>query len=159
MPSADSTDQARLEREERTIARALKVFERRARYGRPKFNCPADVRTYLRLRLDGLVREEFWAVWLDNQIGVIADECLFAGTLNQTSVYPREVVKKALAHNAASVIFAHNHPSGSTEPSATDISLTRCLKSALALVDVGVLDHFIVGSAPQPTSLAERSLF
>ncbi|MBK6981380.1 MAG: DNA repair protein RadC [Betaproteobacteria bacterium] len=118
---------------------------------------PAAVRGYLRLRMQHLGHEVFWAVFLDAQNRVIAAEELFRGTLTQTSVYPREVVKQALAHNAAGVILAHNHPSGVAEPSVQDQSLTRSLAESLALVDVKVLDHFIV--APGAClSFAERGL-
>jgi DNA repair protein RadC len=118
---------------------------------------PRAVRDYLRLVLSGRDREVFVALLLDAQHRVIAVEELFSGTLTQTSVYPREVVKIALRHNAAALIFAHNHPSGVAEPSNADEMLTRSLKTALALVDIQVLDHFIVaGSAT--TSFAERGL-
>jgi DNA repair protein RadC len=118
---------------------------------------PGAVRDYLRLHLAGLGHEVFFALWLDAQNRLIAPEELFRGTLTQTSVYPREVVKKALQHNAA-VVLAHNHPSGVSEPSSADEFLTRELKQALALVDVRVLDHFIVAGQSQPLSFAERGL-
>lgn len=118
---------------------------------------PAAVRGYLRLRMQHLGHEVFWAVFLDAQNRVIAAEELFRGTLTQTSVYPREVVKQALAHNAAGVILAHNHPSGVAEPSVQDQSLTRSLAESLALVDVKVLDHFIVAPGAF-LSFAERGL-
>jgi DNA repair protein RadC len=118
---------------------------------------PRAVRDFLRLVLSGREREVFVALLLDAQHRVIEVEELFSGTLTQTSVYPRDVVKIALRHNAAALIFAHNHPSGVAEPSHADEMLTRTLKTALALVDIQVLDHFIVaGSAT--TSLAERGL-
>jgi len=118
---------------------------------------PAAVRGYLRLRMQDLGHECFYCVFLDAQNRVIAAEELFRGTLTQTSVYPREVVKHALAHNAAALILAHNHPSGVAEPSLQDQALTRALADALALVDVKVLDHFIV--APGAClSFAERGL-
>jgi DNA repair protein RadC len=118
---------------------------------------PAAVRGYLQLRMQHLGHEVFWTVFLDAQNRVIAAEELFRGTLTQTSVYPREVVKQALAHNAAGVILAHNHPSGVAEPSVQDQALTRSLAESLALVDVKVLDHFIV--APGVClSFAERGL-
>ena len=119
---------------------------------------PGAVRDYLRLHLAGLGHEVFFALWLDAQNRLIAPEELFRGTLTQTSVYPREVVKKALQHNAAAVVLAHNHPSGVSEPSSVDEFLTRELKQALALVDVRVLDHFIVAGQSQPLSFAERGL-
>jgi DNA repair protein RadC len=121
-------------------------------------NAPAAVRDWLRLRLAPLRHEVFVALWLDAQNRLIADEELFRGTLTQTSVYPREVVKQALASNAAAVIFAHNHPSGVTEPSHADELLTRTLKQALALVDVRLVDHFIVAGNATPLSFAERGL-
>ena len=120
-------------------------------------NSPQAVRDYLRLRLHGLAHEVFVGVFLDAQNRVLAVEDLFSGTLMQTSVYPREVVKRALHHNAAAIIFAHNHPSGVAEPSRADEMLTANLKRALALVDVKVLDHFVVG-ADSTLSFAERGI-
>jgi DNA repair protein RadC len=108
---------------------------------RDALTSPQQVRDYLRLKLGGLTREVFVVLFLDAQHRVTGQEELFAGTLTQTSVYPREVVKRALHHNAAAVIFAHNHPSGVAEPSRSDEVLTKALKDALALVDVQVLDH------------------
>ncbi|KPK34875.1 MAG: hypothetical protein AMJ66_02710 [Betaproteobacteria bacterium SG8_40] len=118
---------------------------------------PDAVRRYLRLLLEQRRVEVFVGLFLDAQNRLIAARELFSGTLTQTSVYPREVVKSALSHNAASVIFAHNHPSGIAEPSPADESLTQALKQALALVDVRVLDHFIVGQGGM-LSFAERGL-
>jgi DNA repair protein RadC len=105
-----------------------------------------------------LPHEVFVALWLDAQNRLIASEELFRGTLTQTSVYPREVVKRALANNAGAVILAHNHPSGLAEPSRADEVLTSSLKQALALVDVKLLDHFIVAGGARPLSFAERGL-
>lgn len=119
------------------------------------FRDPATVREYLTLRLRHLPHEVFRCLWLDNQHQLIADDDLFQGSLSGATVYPREVVKAALRHNAAAVIFAHNHPSGVAEPSAPDRHLTSQLKNALQLVDVRVLDHFVVGEG-QPVSFAER---
>lgn len=107
-------------------------------------NSPRAVRDYLRLRLGGRNHEIFMVVFLDAQNRVLAAEELFRGTLTQTSVYPREIVVHALRHNAAGVILAHNHPSGVAEPSQADRWLTDQLKTALGLVDVKVIDHFIV---------------
>ena len=118
---------------------------------------PKAVRDYLRLRLHNRPHEVFVGVFLDAQNRVLAVDDLFSGTLMQTSVYPREIVKRALHHNAAAVIFAHNHPSGVAEPSRADETLTATLKRALALVDVSVLDHFVVG-ADSTMSFAERGL-
>lgn len=124
---------------------------------RPVFEAPAQVKDYLRLHLAGRPHEVFAVLFLDAQNRLLAMEELFRGTLTQTSVYPREVVKRALAHNAAGVMLAHNHPSGVAEPSKADEYLTHTLKSALALVDVQVLDHFVVGRA-EVVSFAERGL-
>lgn len=110
-------------------------------------NSPGAVRDYLQLLLRARQHEVFLAIFLDAQHRVIESEELFRGTLTQTSVYPREVVKRALHHNAAALIFAHNHPSGVAEPSDSDRLLTEELKRSLALVDVRVLDHFIVAGA------------
>lgn len=120
-------------------------------------NSPGAVRSYLQLLLRGRSQEVFMTIFLDAQHRVLATEELFIGTLTQTSVYPREVVKRALHHNAAAVIFAHNHPSGVAEPSQADHALTDALKKSLALVDVGVLDHFIVAGAGC-LSFAERGM-
>ncbi len=118
---------------------------------------PAQVRDYLVLKLGSYQQEVFIALFLNTQNYLIASEELFVGTLTQTSVYPREVVKRALHFNAASVIFAHNHPSGTTKPSQADQSLTQHLKNALALIDVRVLDHFIV-AGNQILSFVEHDL-
>jgi DNA repair protein RadC len=124
---------------------------------RDNLSSPSAVRDYLRLSLASRDREVFVAVFLDAQNRVLKVEELFSGTLTQTSVFPREVVRFALQLNAAAVIFAHNHPSGLAEPSRADEVLTHALKQALALVDVKVLDHFIVG-AGSAMSFAERGL-
>jgi DNA repair protein RadC len=118
---------------------------------------PQAVRDYLRLKLQDRPHEVFVGVFLDAQNRVLAVEELFRGTLTQTSVYPREVVKRALHHNAGALIFAHNHPSGVAEPSRADEALTQALKQALALVDVKVLDHFVIGSGAA-MSFAERGM-
>ncbi len=119
---------------------------------------PDKVRDWLRLSLAYRPQECFVALWLDAQNRLLLSETLFTGTLTQTSVYPREVVKMALQHNAAAVILAHNHPSGLAEPSHSDQMLTGSLRQALALVDVKVLDHFIVAGTARPLSFAERGL-
>lgn len=119
---------------------------------------PEAVRDWLRLTLGQTPHEVFMALWLDAQNRLIASEELFRGTLTQTSVYPREVVKRALEHNAGAVILAHNHPSGLAEPSRADEVLTSSLKQALAMIDVKLLDHFIVAGSARPLSFAERGL-
>ena len=124
---------------------------------RDALTSPQAVRDYLRLTLDGRPYEVFVGLFLDSQNRVLGAEELFRGTLAQTSVYPREVVKAALARNAAAMIFAHNHPSGVAEPSRADELLTQALKQALALVDIRTLDHFVVAGG-RLTSFAERGL-
>ncbi|USE36889.1 DNA repair protein RadC [Endozoicomonas sp. SCSIO W0465] len=118
---------------------------------------PKSTREYLQLHFQGLQREEFACLFLDTRHRVIVLETLFQGTLNTATVHPREVVKQALALNAASLILCHNHPSGDPEPSQADIRMTQRLKEALALVDVQVLDHMIVGQG-ELLSMAERGL-
>ena len=135
---------------------ARRSMDERLREG-ASLTSPSAVRDYLRLALASRAHEVFVCIWLDAQHRVIAIEEPFRGTLTQTSVYPREVVKAALAANAAAVIFAHNHPSGVARPSQADELLTRNLKEALSLVDVKVLDHFIV-AGNQALSFAERGL-
>lgn len=140
------------------IKKAIKVLEDRLEYERVSLSSPSAVRDLLRLRMAELEHETFVALWLNAQNRLIEFEELFRGTLTQASVYPREIVKAALAANAAGVILAHNHPSGTPDPSPADMALTRAIKHALALVDVHVLDHFIVAGAEIPLSFSERGL-
>lgn len=143
-----------------TFAAALELVRRslvEQAHARDALVSPQAVRDYLRLTLGARPCEVFVGLFLDSQNRVLASEELFRGTLAQTSVYPREVVKAALAHNAAAMIFAHNHPSGVAEPSRADELLTQALKQALALVDIRTLDHFVVAGG-QLTSFAERGL-
>ena len=128
---------------QRTIDRALSML-RTHLTERPVMNAPRQVQDYLRLKLTEREHEVFHVLYLDAQHHLIADEELFRGTLTQTSVYPREVVKQALHHNAAALVFAHNHPSGICEPSRADELLTQALKAALDLVDIKVLDHIVI---------------
>ncbi|MGQ0503432.1 MAG: RadC family protein [Panacagrimonas sp.] len=139
--------QAVIEMGRRVLAEDLKA--------RDVLSDPAACRRYLSAWLRDRDREVFAALFLDSQHRILAAEELSHGTLDAASVYPREVVKRALALGAAAVIFAHNHPSGFAEPSMSDRVLTDRLKAALALVDVRVLDHFVVGEG-NPTSFAER---
>lgn len=118
---------------------------------------PAMTRAYLSAQLRGYTFEVFACLFLDNQNRVIQLEELFRGTIDSANVYPREVVRRALYHNAAAVIFAHNHPSGISEPSRSDQHITEKLKQALALLDIRVLDHFIIGDG-EPYSFAEHGL-
>jgi DNA repair protein RadC len=140
---------------------ATRAFVMRAQLqemkARDALSSPAAVRSYLRLAVGHLEHEAFMVVFLDAQNRAIAAEELFRGTLTQTSVYPREVVKRALDRNAAAVVLAHNHPSGVAEPSIQDQALTRTLAEALSLVDVKVLDHFIVAPGAA-LSFSERGL-
>ncbi|MEP7302281.1 MAG: DNA repair protein RadC [Caldimonas sp.] len=124
---------------------------------RPVFDSPGKVKEYLSLQLGAREHEVFAVLFLDAQSRLVRLEELFRGTLTQTSVYPREIVKRALELGAAAVILAHNHPSGAAEPSRADEFLTQTLKSALALVDVRVLDHLVVGNGVV-VSFAERGL-
>ena len=141
--------QAVLELARRALAERLRAGDALA--------SPTAVRDYLRLTLAKREHEAFLALMLDAQNRVLSCEELFRGTLTQTSVYPREVVKRALERNAAALILAHNHPSGVAEPSHADQVLTQALKQALALVDIKVLDHFIVAGG-ETLSFAERGL-
>lgn len=125
--------------------------------GRDALASPQAVRDYLRLLLAARPYEVFVGLFLDSQNRMLGAEELFRGTLAQTSVYPREVVKAALARNAAAMIFAHNHPSGVAEPSRADELLTQALKQALSLVDIRTLDHFVVAGG-RLTSFAERGM-
>lgn len=138
------------------VIQALQLLECQVREA-DTMASPGAVKDYLRLKIADLPYEVFAVVFLDVQNRVLAIEEMFRGTLSQTSVYPREVVKAALAHNAAAVILSHNHPSGSAEPSRADEALTQTLKAALALVDVRVLDHMVVTRATV-LSFAERGL-
>lgn len=157
MSASNSNTTPQRAREDRAIYRAMRLLEGRLRTPGAPLNSPDTVRQFLTLHLAQQEREIFTALWLDTQRRVLAADDLFMGTLSQTSVYPREVVKRALQLNAAAVIFAHNHPSGVAEPSQADRLLTGALKHALALVDVRVLDHFIVAGA-RALSFAEGGL-
>lgn len=123
----------------------------------PALTSPRSTREYLRMRLRDLTHEVFCCLYLDNRNRVIACEELFRGTIDGATVHPREVVKRALAHNAAAVILAHNHPSGVSEPSQADELITRKIKESLGSVDIRVLDHLIVGDG-HCESMAERGL-
>ena len=142
--------------QDQIVQRALRILAGRMKSG-PALSTPSAVRDYLTLSLSERAHEVFVVIFLDAQNRVLATEELFRGTLTQTSVYPREIVKAALSHNAAAVLLAHNHPSGVAEPSRADELLTQTLKRALALVDVTVLDHFVV-AAGSALSFAERGL-
>lgn len=141
-------------KEQRTVFRALRILETRFKQSDVQLSAPASCREYLRLRFAGNVREELHVLWLDTQNFLIEAETLFVGTLAQTAVYPREIIRSAIGHNAAAIILAHNHPSGNATPSTADITLTSEVKRALAVIDVSVLDHLVV-TERTTTSLAE----
>ena len=124
---------------------------------RPVFESPTAAQEYLQLHLGSRPHEVFAVMFLDSQNRLIAMEDMFRGTLNQATIYPREIVVRALHHHAAAVVLAHNHPSGNAEPSRADIELTRTVLTALALVDVRVLDHFVV-TRNGAVSLAQEGL-
>ncbi|HFD2064170.1 TPA: DNA repair protein RadC [Serratia marcescens] len=130
---------------QRTIQRALALLEQHLRQPGAPFTSASATRDWLRLQLARLEREVFMTLYLDNQHRLLAHETLFTGSINSTEVHPREIVKSALKHNAAAVLLAHCHPSGHAEPSDADKKITRRVQDALALVDVRVLDHCIVG--------------
>jgi len=153
-PAASKTDQHL--REQRLLERARQILLRRIQQNTCLSN-PTEAKYYLRLQVGHLQHEVFGCLFLDNQHAVIAAEEMFRGTIDGASVYPREVVKRALALNAAAVILFHNHPSGVSEPSQSDQRLTQRLKAALGTVDIRVLDHFVVGNA-EALSFAERGL-
>ena len=138
------------------VEKALKYIESQFERGEP-FTSPDSARRYFTLRLGIREHEVFTVAYLDSKHRLIACEEMFRGTIDGASVYPREIVKDALKHNAAAVIFAHNHPSGVPEPSSADQTLTKRLKAALALLDIRVLDHIIVGGHTY-TSFSERGL-
>jgi len=141
------------------INQALAILASRLERTGEVIDSPATLRNYLTIQVAALEYEVFGCVFLDARNKIIAMDEMFRGTLTQTSVYPREVVKAALKHNAGAIIMYHNHPSGSGEPSRADELLTVSLKNALALVDVRVLDHLIIcGDAAPATSFAERGL-
>lgn len=144
-------------RERGVIDRALEIVGRCLRQPGVVLADPDVVKQYIRLHIGGEKVEVFCVMYLNSQNKVMAFDRLFIGTLTQTSVYPREVVRGALTHNASAVILAHNHPSGSVQPSRADEALTKTLKAALALVDVRMLDHVIVGG-DEALSMAERGL-
>jgi DNA repair protein RadC len=135
---------------------ARRYYEQALPAGHP-IRSPADTESFLMARLRDLPHELFCCIYLDNRHRIISFEELFRGTIDGTSVYPREVVKRALAVNAAAVILAHNHPSGVSEPSQADERITRRLKAALELVDIRLLDHLVIGDGSS-TSLASRGM-
>ena len=152
----DASGLTRIASADEILAAARAILARRVRRGRALSN-PRHTREYLRLELASRDHEIFAIVFLDNRHRVIEFVPLFRGTIDGASVYPREVVKEALARNAAAVILAHNHPSGVAEPSQADEMITMRLRDALSLVDIRVLDHLVV-TGDQIVSFAERGL-
>lgn len=151
---AATADPVRL-REDRAIHRALRILERRATYDVKVMSDPDMVGAFFRARLAAEVREHFEVAFLDNKHALIAVERLFSGSIDSTAVHPRVVAQRALALNAAAVVIAHNHPSGSPEPSVQDRAITWRLREALELVEVRLLDHVVVAHRGA-TSLARR---
>jgi len=142
--------------EDDIIEMALRLTNRR--FGKRRaLTSPYDVKKYLSIKMADLEHEVFCMIFMDNKHRILAFENLFRGTIDGASVYPREVVKRSLELNSAAVFLVHNHPSGDPEPSNQDISITKRLKEALSLVDIRVLDHFVIGGG-EVVSLAERGL-
>lgn len=146
--------------DDQVIANAIEILRKRLANPGEALTNPRAVKNLLALKLAGELSEKFSILLLDSQHRVLGYEVLFHGTIDSASIYPREVVRMALQHNAAAAILAHNHPSGNAEPSQADIQLTSRLKEALALIEVRVLDHIVVGGSVdmQMTSMAERGL-
>ena len=153
----ESLSDISVQNEDWIVQQAIVLLERRVFKAGPRLERPAAVRDYLRLKLVAEPNEIFVVVFMNSMHDVLAVEPMFHGTINATSVYPRVVLQRALQLNAAAVIFAHQHPSGTTEPSNADRLLTAQLKTALALIDVRVLDHFVIGQGA-PYSFAESGL-
>ena len=153
----ESLSDISVQNEDWIVQQAIVLLERRVFKAGPRLERPAAVRDYLRLKLVAEPNEIFVVVFMNSMHDVLAVEPMFHGTINATSVYPRVVLQRALQLNAAAVIFAHQHPSGTTEPSNADRLLTEQLKTALALIDVRVLDHFVIGQGA-PYSVAESGL-
>jgi DNA repair protein RadC len=143
--------------EDALIANAVAILQRRLSNAQIKLTSSQTTIDFVTLTLAPLRNEAFHCLFLNNQHQLIASEQLFTGTIDGCTVYPREVVKKVLAHNAAAVIFAHNHPSGDAEPSSADMAITNKLKTALNTIDVRVLDHIVVGNTTH-VSFAEKGL-
>ena len=148
-PSTDTADNA-------IIESALNILANRIKQPDHYITSPSDTRAFLQLKLSEIEHEVFAVMFLDTRHGVIEYKEVFRGTIDGASVHPREVVKEALRLNAAAVIFTHNHPSGNPEPSEADKMITKRLKDALALMDIRVLDHLIIGA--EIVSFAERDL-
>lgn len=143
--------------EQQTIQEAFKILERSLRSPGVSMTNPEQVANYMKLNIAVKPHEVFMVMFLDSQHRLVETQEMFRGTINQASVYPREIVKEALRLNAAACILAHNHPSGIAEPSVTDKEITKKIKQALELIEVTVLDHFVIGGTTH-TSFVERGL-
>lgn len=146
-----------LAQEDLLIEKAMKILDRRLFTRGPQLESPPEVGRFLKLKLAGMDHEVFCVIFLDIKHQVLSFEMMFHGDIGHTSVHPRQVLKRAIAHNASAVIVAHNHPSGCTTPSQADRVLTLRLREALALIDVVLLDHIIVG-AGDPLSMTQHGL-
>jgi DNA repair protein RadC len=146
-----------VDQEDLIIQQASEILDRRFFSSRPALSTPSKAALYLKHKLAGEAHEVFAAVFLNAQHQPLAFEILFRGSIDGAAVYPRQLVKRALAHNAAALIISHNHPSGCANPSSSDIQLTRRVKDVLKLVDVRLIDHFIIGVG-EPLSLAQEGL-
>lgn len=135
---------------------AVKLVEQRFQPNQ-KLGSPDETRSFLTIKLQGYEHEMFGAIFLDNQHSILSFDLMFRGTIDSATIHPREVVKQALQYNASAVIFVHNHPSGNADPSTADVKITKRLIDALALMDIRVLDHFVVGGA-EVVSFAEKGL-
>lgn len=151
MPKKSETT---LASEDALIARACTILDKRLRRG-PLFERPDDVKNYLKLQLQGHQNEHFAALYMDTKHRMTAYEVLFTGTVDGAEVHPRVIAQRALHHNAAAVVIAHNHPSGDPTPSAADRAITAKIKQTLSLVDVRLLDHFVIGVG-DPYSMASK---
>ncbi|WP_223529307.1 RadC family protein [Pseudomonas sp. A-RE-23] len=143
--------------DDQLIKQAIAILENRMFKRGPYLESPEDVRQYLRLRLAGEIQEVFSALFLDARHRVVAYEPLFYGTIDMVSVYPRRILQRALEHQCAAIIVAHNHPSGDTIPSPGDMQITKTLSDVLPKLNVRLLDHFIIGKG-EPYSFAESGL-
>jgi len=143
-----------LERENSIIDLALTIIEQRMQRGE-SLTSPQDTKRALRMQLVQEEREVFAVLFLDNRHAIISFDRMFYGTIDSATVHPREIARRALQHNAAAVILAHNHPSGNPKPSQADVTITRQTQEALQLIDVRVLDHFVIGSS-DATSMLEK---
>lgn len=156
-PAVTRMKASNADRDDRIIQEALEILDRRLFTREPSLKSPDAVGSYLKLKLAAEEHEVFAAVFLDAQLQPLAFEVLFTGTVDGATVYPRQLVKRAMKHNAAAVVISHNHPSGCSNPSSADLQLTRRIREALKLVDVRLVDHIVIGKG-KPVSLAEEGL-